>query len=734
MHHQGENMGASAYIGRVGALAVALGLGTAVVTGQGIASAAPEAGSTDAEPSAAADADNGQDSDTTPASPTADPPTAAAATQPTQKNRLSPRTDVTSTANSVLSSLTRAADHGVALSTGGALTSKRANPDKVEPQDTEPQEAKAVVQADAKPAAKKSSDRPATNPVERVVRRVPTITPDIQSPRVAAHIEKTTTAPEPAAITQRVSANIQQRAVQTSSFTTAVLDTAPKLMAAAETARNVEKPTLRRVLTNLASALGLGALASDTPGVPLGTPIVMALLALGTRRESESVTTLRKTAAVGNTPVAALALTNTPTAAVAAVPTDPSTSYPVTPVAVSPNTSIITKLTGPGGLNDTQSRFGVGGTDLGIMWDNGITDNPNTTVVEQHQVLILFGDTFSSSTPVRTGVWRNNMMFRSSDNILSNGIYVQDGSIPVQGTTADDFSGAPLVYNSELNQNIFKQVIANERYAAGNDITIIPTSAISVSYPNEYGSRQYASFMDVRSWDTPGRWTTNYSGIAFSDDNGVTWHVARESIRPAAAGRSTMPYVAGNQNFQQMAFVKPPADSADAAAGYIYAYGTPSGRGGTVYLSRVKQAQILDQTKYEYWDGAKWVANKPSAAKPVLPGTTTSSFFGMVKNTTYPSVGEMSVQYNEYEKQYIMLYQDSNNNIVIRKANRPEGPWSAPTVLVTSSTMPGLYAPMIHPWSSTTNVPESDRQYLYWNVSTWGDYQVTTMRTDLSKV
>ena len=150
----------------------------------------------------------------------------------------------------------------------------------------------------------------------------------------------------------------------------------------------------------------------------------------------------------------------------------------------------------------------------------------------------------------------------------------------------------------------------------------------------------------------------------------------------------------------------------------------PSGRGGTVYVSRVKQDQILDQTKYEYWNGTAWVANKPSAATPVLPGTTTSSFFGLIKRTTYPTVGEMSVQYNEYEQKYIMLYADQNNNIVMRKADRPEGPWSAPTTLVTSSKMPGLYAPMIHPWSSTTNVPESDRQYLYWNLSTWNDYQV----------
>ena len=79
-----------------------------------------------------------------------------------------------------------------------------------------------------------------------------------------------------------------------------------------------------------------------------------------------------------STPVAALALTDTPTAAVAA-PSDPADlTYVVTPVAVSPNTSIITKVTGPGGLNNTPARFGIGGTDLGIMWDNGIQDNPTT--------------------------------------------------------------------------------------------------------------------------------------------------------------------------------------------------------------------------------------------------------------------------------------------------------------------------------------------------------------------
>jgi hypothetical protein len=42
-----------------------------------------------------------------------------------------------------------------------------------------------------------------------------------------------------------------------------------------------------------------------------------------------------------------------------------------------------------------------------------------------------------------------------------------------------------------------------------------------------------------------------------------------------------------------------------------------------------------------------------------------SSFFGFFKTTTYPSVGEMSVQYNPNLNKYVMLYADKNNNVVM---------------------------------------------------------------------
>ncbi len=515
---------------------------------------------------------------------------------------------------------------------------------------------------------------------------------------------------------------------QMQSLTTTVGDIAPVPTAAAQ-APSVQA-VLQRVVVDLLS--GLGAFVANLPGAPIWSPIVMAVLGLASRREfTEPVTALSKT--VDSIPAAASTLTNLATAAV--------TSFPGTtrtPVPVSANTAWIEFVTGAGNLNNTTTRFGIGGTDLGIMWDNGIKDDPATTDVDEHQVLIAFGDTFSNTTPVRTGVWRFNTLFRSADDVLSNGLYVPDG-VPVSHLVSTPnlawFSGSPMETTNWADPILPSPGDpVHPPYAIGPEVTIIPTAGISTPYNNAYGARQYMSFMSVRSWDTPGRWTTNYSGIAYSDDNGQSWTIAPTSVRAAAPGWSIAPYIAGNQNFQQAAFVKPPAGSAEAADGWVYSYGTPSGRAGTVYLSRAKEDQLLDTTKYEYWNGSTWVANTPSAATPVLPGTTIS-FFGLFPLFTfYPSASEMSVQYNPYLNKYVMLYGDSWNNVVMRTADSPQGTWSAPKQLASSWTMWGQYAPYVHPWSGTDNLAASEQQYLYWNVSTWDNYQVRLMRTDLTKV
>ncbi|WP_231514535.1 DUF4185 domain-containing protein [Mycobacterium sp. URHB0044] len=472
---------------------------------------------------------------------------------------------------------------------------------------------------------------------------------------------------------------------------------------------------VQTLLSNVLAAFGFGPLATNTPFIPVPFPGALALLAFGARREFEqNVSSLGATSTTSSTPVATAAFAAAPTAAVTV-----------------PVTTRIGWVTGPNGVNDTARRFGIAGTDVGTMWDNGITaDNPATTIVEQREVLMAFGDTFSG--PAMTGAWRMNTLFRSPDVVLSDGLFVPTGVVHDPGA----YSGSPMTY-----PNFSREIIGNYHYGTSPEVTMIPTAGIAVPGAGVNGAtRQYINFMAVKSWDTPGRWTTNYSAIAYSDDNGQNWTVVPpSSVRAARWGSATVPYVPGNENFQQGAFVKPPAGSSDAAAGWVYSYGTPAGRGGTVYVSRVNQYQILDQTKYQYWNGTTWVANRPSAATPILPGTKTSGFFGWGATTTYPSVSEMSVQYNPYLKQYVMLYADQNNNVVMRTSTTPQGTWSAPKTLVTSAQYPGLYAPMIHPWSGTSQLRKADGtpedpQYLYWNLSQWNEYNVALMRTDLSRV
>ncbi|KUI25232.1 DUF4185 domain-containing protein [Mycobacterium sp. GA-2829] len=685
-------MDASAYIGRVGGLAVALGVGAAVMVGApGIAYAEPgteessqappdndpkaEAPQEDSEPQDADEADeDGLDESAEPVEDDLE------SEEPVEE----PTEEPVGSEEEPAEEPEEPAEEPEEPQTLRRDTRERTDGVEIIEKRTEPEENDPVEPAE---------DTLRTLTVEKLDEPPVTVTPDVEIEPV-----------------------VQKVVPETVETVTAL--TAPPVVRKAV-------PVINRLL----NAFGLGGLR-NLPSLPSPAWALSALLALGSRREVEQ--SVATTKSVSTTTKTAVAL------AAAAAPYDPAKDYKVTPVTVSGNTVRIANVTGPGGLNDTMARFGIGGTDLGIMWDNGVKDDP-TTAVNEHQVLIAFGDTFSNRTPVRTGIWRMNTLFRSTDTVLSNGMYIPDGIVHDPGM----YSGSPMT-----NPNFSREIIGNYHYGIGTEVTMIPTAAISVPGAGKNGAtRQYINYMAVKSWDSPGKWTTNYSAIAYSDDNGQNWTVVpQSSVRPAAAGRTTLPFVNGDQNFQQGAYVrkytvdpttgKPLKDAAgrEITDGYIYAYGTPSGRTGTAYLSRVAEADILDKTKYQYWNGTSWTPGNPAAAKPILPGTTTSSFFGLVKTTTYPTVSEMSVQYNSYEKKYIMLYGDNKNNIVMRKADSPEGPWSAPVTLVTSSQMPGLYAPMIHPWSSTENLSAAEQQYLYWNLSTWDDYQVKLMRTDLTKV
>ncbi|BBZ38112.1 DUF4185 domain-containing protein [Mycobacterium conspicuum] len=356
---------------------------------------------------------------------------------------------------------------------------------------------------------------------------------------------------------------------------------------------------------------------------------------------------------------------------------------PAAAVAV-PSTSFVGWINGPVSPNDTFNRFAISGADLGIMWDNGDPNNDQT--------LLAFGDTFGDCG-VPGQQWRSNTLLRSSDRTLTDGLYVPD---PVPDTVAGaNYGGSPVTQNPAIpgKYNFSRQIIASLGIAP-TEVTIIPTAGISV------GSRQYINFMSIRRWGNPGQWTTNFSALAVSDDNGQTWSAKRATVR--------WPWW-GNQKFQQGAFVRP-------GDGYLYSFGTPSGRGGPAYVARVREGSELDLTKYQYWGkqwwnffgSDSWVTNKPFAARVVIPAP----------------VSEMSVQYNTYLNKFVAMYCNGSNNVVMRTAPAAQGPWSSPRTLVTSKQLPGgIYAPFMHPWTTGKD--------LYFSLSLWSAYSVMLMHTVL---
>jgi hypothetical protein len=259
-------------------------------------------------------------------------------------------------------------------------------------------------------------------------------------------------------------------------------------------------------------------------------------------------------------------------AAVDPQPTPPDTAgqavaqpLPAPPPAppAPPGTSLVGWVTGPDSPNDTIKRFAVTGPDLGLMWDNG---DPGA-----RQVLMAFGDTYGYCG-VRGQQWRYNMLFRTQDGALTNTISVPDGVM------ANRYSGAPM-----WGPGLAKQIINTTKWAP-SETGIIPTAGIAA------GGAQYLNFMSIKSWDANGAWTTNFSALAVSPDNGERWGVYPDSVRPARP--DAIPgarYVPGNENFQQGAFLKPgPGDP------YIYSFGTPAGRSGAAYIARVPAGSVPD--------------------------------------------------------------------------------------------------------------------------------------------
>ncbi|MGO4937614.1 DUF4185 domain-containing protein [Fundicoccus sp. Sow4_H7] len=316
-------------------------------------------------------------------------------------------------------------------------------------------------------------------------------------------------------------------------------------------------------------------------------------------------------------------------------------------------------------VNDTPGKYNVDATDLGVMWD--ATTDPNDP-----KIMIAFGDTYDAGWGgfggggARRG-WRSNVLGISRNRDLTKGIEIDS-----------------MIMDPEKD-NYAKEIIYSAKETHGyGDFTAIPTSGVTV------GNQHFIHYMQVKKWGDPGQWDTNFSAIVYSEDEGETWQPSDVQW-------------GGDSHFAQVSFLK--------EDGYVYMYGTPSGRFGSLYLGRVVEDEMLKFESYEYWNGTEWVKDEAEAVAVVDA-----------------PVSEVSVLYNAHYNRYMMMYLNEDKySVVLRTSTDLTDNWTDEVVVTTGQDYPQLYGSFMHPWSMND-------EDIYFVMSEWGPYNVFLYRAEVSMV
>lgn len=307
--------------------------------------------------------------------------------------------------------------------------------------------------------------------------------------------------------------------------------------------------------------------------------------------------------------------------------------------------------------NNTSEAYNIGGTDLGIYWRLG-----------GDRVGVLFGDTYGRDwRPGYTPDWRSNVLAFSTDTNLEDG----------------------LTFDSMLcdNDGNAKQVIFSAHDTSGQgDWSSIPTAAIRLN------GVDYIHYMNVKAWNPS--WLTNWSGYAVSKDDCQTWELHTNIF-------------SSTSKFAQQALWE--------KDGYVYSIGSIIGRRGLPYLARFQSADILNPSKYEYWNSENgWCLGDETEASPL---------FGNYVDEMY---AEPTLVYHDYFQKWITVYYNEiKDQIVLRSADDLTGEWSEESIIVRGADYPEPYGGFIYPLNLT-------EPYIYISLSQWDPlYNVFLMKVDL---
>lgn len=218
--------------------------------------------------------------------------------------------------------------------------------------------------------------------------------------------------------------------------------------------------------------------------------------------------------------------------------------------------------------NNTATKWNVGGTDLGIIWE-----------MQPGKYGIFFGDTFGydfkpnpANPGPNGGSWRSNVLAFSEDNDLEDGLSFSN-------MATDDKGYA-------------REIVYGGKDSSGNgDWTSIPTAAIRAN------GIDYVHYFNMRNWTG---WITNYSGIYKSVDNGLTWAKCKDIT------------FSSYSFFGQVGYFK--------KDGYVYMIGTQTGRDSNAKLARFHETDIENKTAYEYWNAFtnQWIKGNENEATVLI--------------------------------------------------------------------------------------------------------------------
>lgn len=302
-----------------------------------------------------------------------------------------------------------------------------------------------------------------------------------------------------------------------------------------------------------------------------------------------------------------------------------------------------------------------------VKWDVGGTDLGIIWEMKAGKYGLFFGDTFGAD-------------FKPNPQKPGpNGGNWRSNVLAFSGSTNLD-SGIIFSEMVTGNNSRAKELIAGHQ--AGLP-TSIPTAAVNAN------GADYVHYFNTDPIIAGVRFY--YSGLYRSVDEGRTWSKV-ESV-----------FFSSDSKFALAGYWK--------KEGYVYMIGTPAYRDKPAYLARFKESDIENQNDYEYWNGDKggWIKGDENSAAVLIPGT----------------VGELSFLYNETFKKWIIVYGDIGHGFVsLRTANDITGPWSDVIELVSPKEYPMHYGPYLHPFSSKGN-------FLYFNLSMWGWYNVFLMRAEM---